>query len=357
MPLDRSHRLTDQSVEMTSADDISLVFDALRRVSERGFFTKERAQRDVAEEVGYQLLMHPGWIRPHVQALVREGVDAAMDFAWKCLLMEDAPDDLMDELIARARLDESSRPAIDLLLASRLPEGLVAVAERAARDPQTAKECRELGFEPNPASALVPRFVSKRMALRLLPETPASGALHSVGLPLEEVVAPGEGRITFHYLSVTPNNFSELPGWHGQAHIVAPRHWPDWTLHGQPDEHGRLRVVELHLGDDRSLDDGLIDKLDEAAATEQLSAAVELAPFNDALTYANQHPLLTPNVIGVLGGPPIGLAPAPACTSCGRVMFHIGWIDTGTREYGDGFRSLFICEDCRTSATLATLWN
>lgn len=342
---------------MATPDDIGLVFDALRRIPERGFFTKDRAQREVAEEVGYQLLVHPDWIRPHVSALVREGGAVAMDFAWQCMLMEDAPADLIEELIGRTKSDDSSRLTIDLLLASRQPQALSAVAERAARDPQTARESRDLGFDPNQAGTLVPRFAIERMALRLLPETLPEGSLHAVGLPLEEVVAPGEGRITFHHLSVTPNAFPALPAWDGQAHIVAPRHWPDWTLHGEPDELGRLRVIGIDLGDDRSLDDELADKLDEAAMTEPVSAAVELAPFDDALTYANQHPLLTPNVIGILGGPPMELAPAPSCSSCSRVMFHVGWTDTHTREYGDGFRSLFICEDCRTSATLATLWN
>jgi hypothetical protein len=342
---------------MATADDISLVFDALRRIPERGFFTKERAQRDVAEEVGYQLLVHPDWIRPHVRELVSEGVAAAMGFEWQCLLMDDVPADHLAELIARMKSDDSSRLATDLLLASRQPEALFAVAERAARDPQAARESRDLGFDANPAGTLVPRFTIDRMALRLLPETTVRGSLHAVGLPLVEVVAPGEGGIAFHYLSVTPSAMAGLPPWQGRAHIVAPRHWPDWTLHGEPDDQGRLRVVALDLGTDRSLDEELIDKLDAAAEADQVSAAVELAAFDDALTYANQHPLLTPNVIGVVGGPPMGLAPAPSCASCGRVMFHIGWTDTHSREYGDGFRSLFICEDCRTSATLATLWN
>ena len=279
----------DQPVEMATADDIGLVFDALRRIPERGFFTKDRAQREVAEEVGYQLLVHPDWIRPHVSALVREGAAVAMDFASQCMLMVDAPADLIDERIGRTKSHDSSQLTIDLLLASRQPQALNTVAELAARDPETARKSHDLGFDPNQDGTLVPRFSIERVALRLLPETPPEGSPHAVGLRLEEVVAPGEGRITFHHLSVTPNAFPALPTWDGQAHIVAPRHWPDWTLHGKPDERGRLRVIAIELGADRSLDDELADKLDEAAATEQVSAAVELAPFDDALTYANQH--------------------------------------------------------------------
>ena len=50
MPLDRSHRLTDQTVAMNGPDDIGLLFAALERLPERGFFTEERAKREVAEE-------------------------------------------------------------------------------------------------------------------------------------------------------------------------------------------------------------------------------------------------------------------------------------------------------------------
>ena len=99
------------------------------------------------------------------------------------------------------------------------------------------------------------------------------------------------------------------------------------------------------------------DRLDVDAAHPQEAGAVELLPFDDALTYSNQHVFSTPNVIGVVGGPPMGLAPVPDCVECGRLMFHVGYTGHSVREYGDGFRSLFICEDCRVSATVATLWN
>ena len=91
-------------------------------------------------------------------------------------------------------------------------------------------------------------------------------------------------------------------------------------------------------------------------ATPLPACAVTLLPFDDRLVYANQHVVMTPGVVGVMGGPPMGLAPTPDCVQCGRLMFHVAWADQGS-AYGDGFRSLFICEDCRISATLATLWN
>lgn len=357
MPLEREGRLTDQSVVMERPEDIELVFAALRRVPSRGFFTKDRALREVAEEVGYQLLVHPDWIVPHVDALVREGVAAAMDFDWLCPLMEHASAELIAEAADRARVDDGDIGAITLLLAARTPDAMTVIADLARSRDRVRHACRYLGFDVPADGPAEPRFTIERRALRFLDGTPVTEAPHAVGLPLTEVVAPGEDRITWHYLSVTPDRFPALPRWPGRAHIVAVRAWPDWTLFGHPDETSRLELVGIDLGEDRSLDE-LNDQLDGAAADpRQPSGAVELLPFDDRLTFANQHPLLTPGVMGVLGGPPMGLAFAPACPGCGRLMFHAGHIEARPREYGDGFRSLFLCERCLVSATLATLWN
>jgi hypothetical protein len=38
-------------------------------------------------------------------------------------------------------------------------------------------------------------------------------------------------------------------------------------------------------------------------------------------------------------------------------MFHVTTVENHVREYGDGWRSLFICEDCLTIACNATGWN
>lgn len=357
MPLGRKGRLTDQSVAMERPEDIGLVFEALRRVPSRGPFTRERAQCEVAEEVGYQLLANPDWIAPHVDGLVREGVAAAMNFDWLCPLMEHASAGLVVEAADRARADEKDVAATLLLLAARTPDAMTVIADLARSRDRVRDDCRYLGFDVPAEGPAEPRFTIERRATQFHGGTAVTEALHAVGLPLAEVVAPGEDRITWHYLSVTPGEFPALPRWPGRAHIISIRAWPDWTVFGRPDETGRLVVTHIELGEDRSLDD-LKDKLDEAAADPgQPVGAVELLPFDDRLTCGNQHPLFTPGVIGVLGGPPMGLAFAPACPGCGRLMFHAGHIEARPREYGDGFRSLFLCERCRVSATLATLWN
>ena len=66
---------------MDGPDDIELVFAALERLGQRGV-TRERAERDVAEELGYQLVVHPDWVRPHLGRLVREHGDLGLTFDW-----------------------------------------------------------------------------------------------------------------------------------------------------------------------------------------------------------------------------------------------------------------------------------
>jgi hypothetical protein len=357
MPIDRSSRLRDQSVAMERADDIELVFAALERVAERGLFTRERALDDVAEEVGYQLIVHPDWVRPHVERLVRDHGTLGLTFDWQCVLMDDVPETLLEHLLAahhRNRDDETTRL---LLMASRTPTAMEALAETAREHGPTRRDLSDLGFDLPERGPARQRFTIERRALRFVPGSDALSAPHAVGLPLEQVVAPGEAAITFHYLSVTPAEFAELPVWRGQAHLVSVRNVAAWTAWTKATADGRVRLVDLRRHDDDHSLDELNYQLDEAAAMTQPAGAVELLPIDDQLTFANQHVELTPDVIGVLGGPPLGLGPTPSCVECGRLMFHIGETGHSVREYGEGFRSLFICESCRISATVATLWN
>ncbi len=354
MPIDRSHRLRDQTVAMDGPADIDLVFAALERLGERGFFTKERAERDVAEEIGYQLVAHPEWVRPHVSRLVRGGL--GLTFDWQCLLMKDAPDDLVEHLLERRGRDPDDWRTTWALMASRSEPAMAALATSARANEATRRNLQDLGFHLPADGPAEPRFSVQCQALRYLPGSDATAAPHAVGLPLDRVRAPGESDITFHYLSVSPALVPDMPAWEGQAHLVSIRDLTGWVHWAKLESDGRIRTARIEHDDDHSLDD-LNDRLDDHAAQPQESGAVELLPFDDALTYSNQHVFSTPDVIGVIGGPPMGLAPAPECIECGRLMFHVGYTAHSVRRYGDGFRSLFICEDCRVSATVATMWN
>jgi hypothetical protein len=66
---------------------------------------------------------------------------------------------------------------------------------------------------------------------------------------------------------------------------------------------------------------------------------------------------MTEGVVGIVGGPPIGLYPNPKCSKCKRLMFHVLTAECQIREYSQGFLGLFICEDCGIVASNATNWN
>jgi hypothetical protein len=89
---------------------------------------------------------------------------------------------------------------------------------------------------------------------------------------------------------------------------------------------------------------------------------VELRPYDSHLVFDNSYGLLTPDVadaafVGHAGGPPIGIYPNPSCPRCARLMFHVVSVEHHIRDYGDGWRSLFICEDCHLVTCNATNWN
>lgn len=82
-----------------------------------------------------------------------------------------------------------------------------------------------------------------------------------------------------------------------------------------------------------------------------------LRPHDADLVYSNGHILSAPGVFGTAGGPPIGLYPNPHCRSCDGLMFHVVTVENYLREYGHGWRSLYLCEQCRLTTCTATNWN
>jgi hypothetical protein len=38
-------------------------------------------------------------------------------------------------------------------------------------------------------------------------------------------------------------------------------------------------------------------------------------------------------------------------------MFHVATVENHIREYGDGWRSAYICDDCQIVSCTATGWN
>ena len=179
--------------------------------------------------------------------------------------------------------------------------------------------------------------------------TPPDGL---VGTSLTDIADDPEHVITWHYLSLRPEAIAGVPAWPSdQVHIVSPRtYW--YTLHCAVLADGRY--VEPVVDDDgEPFDVGLREiEQDPPPAT-----TASLHPYDEQLIYRNGHVHLTPAVVGDAGGPPVGIYPNPVCPSCAVLMFHIATAVSDIREYGDGFRSVFICEQCTRAAVTGTNWN
>jgi hypothetical protein len=114
----------------------------------------------------------------------------------------------------------------------------------------------------------------------------------------------------------------------------------------QPDEEEEEEDDDWYL-------EGLLAREREGGSMGML----ELRRYDRDLVYSNGHIHCTEGVVGTAGGTPIGLYPNPPCPGCGILMFHVATVEHHVRSYGDGFRSLFICESCRSVCCNASSWN
>jgi hypothetical protein len=204
------------------------------------------------------------------------------------------------------------------------------------------------------------RFSTHRSALFLRPVADAgelAGVNNPVGLPLDRIVrAPDRTPVSWHYLSLRVAEVPGVPAWPAQrVHLVGARANWDWTLTARVDDQGRYYDETVEFGGPPDPDDEASLRGEEAYGGGL--GAVDVRPYDADLVYCNGHIMLTPGVVGTAGGPPIGIYENPSCRSCGRLMFHVLSVEHHVRDYGDGFRSLFLCEDCRIVACNATGWN
>lgn len=172
-----------------------------------------------------------------------------------------------------------------------------------------------------------------------------------MGLPLDRVVRdPGATPVVWHYLSLRIADLPGMPVWPTEfAHLASPLGSFGWMLSATVGPDG--------LWSGESVTREFDDLDDEPAADSGGAGAVAVRPYDDSLVYANGHVLSTPGVVGVAGGPPIGLYPNPRCRSCDRLMWHVTTVQNYVREYGHGWRSLYLCEDCAVTTCTATNWN
>jgi hypothetical protein len=142
----------------------------------------------------------------------------------------------------------------------------------------------------------------------------------------------------------------------------------DWTLTSRIDSRGRYRdeAVDFEESEGFQAEEQLAEQEAEGGPVAQ----AVLLPYSDDLIYrdglvefspdevgADGSPLESVYPVGTAGGPPRGLNPNPHCPQCQRLMFHIVTVEHHVRDYGDGWRSLFLCEDCLVASVNATSWN
>lgn len=333
----------------------------------------ELYQRDLADYLDYIGAIFPEHFRPLQEAVVTLS-DAQLGHFGYCTfetwlyLLRDAPDVCVEHLTRRLSSVPTSPGILALTLQNMLaaictPPALQALAEYAKRSGKT-DDVANTGFWIPPDNApAVPRFTLERQAAQFQPFTGTLDALisfqHPVGLPVTTVMGDlSQQLVTWHYCSVSLDAIAGLPRLDvARLHLVSPPLFDEWTLYCDLASDGRYEHPTLAPSTEADAEE--MQDLRRAASEREDAGRGQLVllPFDDRLVYSNGHVELTPGVKGTVGGPPIGLYPNPNCPSCRKLMFHIATLTDGVRQYGDGFRSLFVCEDCARVACHATGWN
>jgi hypothetical protein len=309
-------------------------------------------ERGLADHFYYVGAVHPEYFHPLRQeaAALTDGElrHFAFGFSEWLYLLQGASGDCVDMLASKLRSDPGDWNRLCMLAAVMTPSALDALADHARGSAEAAAACENLGFWIPADGPAQPRFFLQRSAIRATVPADPSAARHPIGLPVSAVSAGDQPAIDWHYLTL---DLSAVPGIphlpFGRLHLVSPRADYGWSLtaHVSPDD--RYSAVTVHQE----------QRHEGHGPRGAASGYADLIPFDESLTYTNGHVLSTEGVEGVAGGPPIGLYPNPRCPECGRLMLHIATVSSAIREYGEGFRSLFACEDCRTAACTGVLWN
>ena len=349
-------------------EDVRRLFEAGREhLAAARASARDCIRRDFADHLFYLGAIHPEWFHPLRDEVIGWPEEVAsllegVGFHEWTYLLDGASDASVNHLDAKLRGNPGDWRNLEMLAAIVTPAAFASLA-RLARSAGRERDLEKLGFwiGPAPAPAL-PRFARSRRAIRVMPFSGSRIELserpHPIGLPLAELLAePGETRITWHYLSLTLDELSGMPDLPcRRLHLVSPRFTCEWTLQAVLAPDGRLRIESVEGPDDDELEDCLEEE-EEADPDPDTWREAVLREFDDRLTYCNGHVMSTEGVVGVSGGPPVGLYPNPSCTACGRLMFHVATVESQVREYGDGFRSLYACETCARIACTGTNWN
>ncbi len=350
-----------------SADDLRALLEVGRALApeRQGRLSIEKYRRDLEDYFYYIGAICPEYFRPLQRDVVYLPDDELMNFffpfhVWLYLL-QDAPDGCVDHIVSRLRSADVNAGQLVNLLEEMLagistPYALRAMADYALAAGKRQRFAEDLGFwiddVGNPA---VPRFTRERQAVRLRQREGTAeemaGLTNPVGLPIAAVVSnPQQKRLVWHYCSFDLNLLPGMPALGvTRLHLVSPPLFANWTAFCAISPDGRYDTFRTVRDDD----DDIVSMRQMRADAKRDEAwgrgSLELLPYDDHLIYCNGHTMLTPDVVGDVGGPPL-LGSVPACPKCGKTMFFVSCVDRKVREYGDGFRSLFVCEDCMVAA-------
>jgi hypothetical protein len=310
-----------------------------------------RLRTVLGDHFAYLAATHPEWFTPYRELVLTDrlgSVDA--NFGDFCILFGGASDHCVDHLLGQLRDGWRTYPA--WALASIGTDASMSALADWVRAGASRSEIEELGVWVPPTGPAQYRFAMQRRAAFVRRfDDPAQLATvdNPVGLPLSEVLGdPAHSAVTWHYVSLRVDQLPGMAKWPvPRVHVVGlPSSW-DWQFTAAFDGQGRYHdgVVRLdHPEDVEPPYDGNY-------------GAVELRPYDGDLVYCNGHIQLTPDVVGTVGGPPIGIYANPHCPICTRLMFHVASVTHHVRDFGDGWRSLFVCEDCQLVTCNATGWN
>jgi hypothetical protein len=353
--------------------DVCALFEKAKELSlTSGSFTKGRYRADIEDHFYYVGAMCPQYFRSlQTEAVNLSGEHLSFfnfSFSTWLYLLHDSPDPCVERLMQRlSRAEPDCAPYLleAMLAAIGTPAAFAAMAEYADRT-QKKNVFRDLGFWlPGGRKSAEPRFTRNRRAVRFQPvdERLSSDELarrsHPVGLPVPFVAQERAlDLISWHYVTLDLAQIDGLPPTSfARVHLVSPPHDGRWTLFCAISEQNVYTQATLCVSEDE--DPEMVANFQKQAIEGQNTGRgdVLLLPYDDRLVYRNGHTQMTEGVCGDVGGPPLGLDENPCCPICGKLMFHLCTVASTLREYGDGFRSAFFCENCMQVASQAIGWN
>ncbi len=347
-------------LDVDTAEGVARLVDELRALKDvRKDSQRTNLSRDLDDHLAYVAGAHPELFAKHrdevLQFSPEEHANFYCSFDHLAVLVAGGSNESVDHLVELLEQDPGSFQLPAKLAAVGTPYALERVAE-FARTYDRVREFWDLSvFVPEQGPAEY-RFSPSRRAVFLRPlgfGENLHDCTHPVGLPIGEAVGDEQSLAVWHYVTL---NLREVPGLPNfgieELPLVSPRHYSNWILYLDTHSDGTVEPTHVEC-EDRSCDDLLSDHEVESGPPRK----VELHPYDANLVYCNGHIQCTDDVVGTAGGPGIGLYPPPACSACGKLMFHILTVEHHVRDFGDGFRSLFACEDCHKAACQATGWN